>query len=240
MSVVFVNYLTITGKDFKQAVESTTFNSAGMPVLCAINCEKLEGAEMSDCKNIVPVPSETPAEGWKQWVYDNWGAEPFRDHRDGGIIGLTENSVTLAFEPCTYAYEQIEALAKRFPELRFRLEARFPELEYESSAIWAGGRLSVFVSQYEYGMESQLQPPQNDGDPQAIRNELLATATTLIQSALARYGGNASVDKDAVELVVQVMAQSGSPVTVEFKQNNEESAWLYVQVQDRPADALDK
>jgi hypothetical protein len=178
-----------------------------------------------DFNRIVPHPEETPSEGWRKWVSDNWGASPYDGAEPGDILELTDNKVRFKFYTrYDSAFPVIETLAKQFPEFTIRLWNWELTNHLSGEAAWRNGFLTLYVPMFQLKCNSDS--PACD----PVTDEIRTMAAQLIEAL-----GNGCTP-EAVEAIADKIAASGHPVKVAFETNDDGSRYLYI---DADADESD-
>ena len=226
MSKLMCNDLTIEGNNVKQVLDAIGFNPDGVPIQWGAEVQPDNIAVLIDFDRIVPQPKETPSEGWRKWISDNWGAMPYDGAEAGDISELTDNKVRFEFYTrWTSAFPVIEALAKQFPEFTIRLRNWELSKHRSGEAAWRNGFRTLYVPMFQ--LKTNSDSPACD----PVTDEIRTMAAQLIEAL------GSGCTPEAVEAVANKIAASGHPVKVEFETNDDGSRYLYI---DADADESDE
>jgi hypothetical protein len=217
MSKLMCNDLTIEGANVRQVLDAIGFNPDGVPIQWGAEIQPDNIAVLIDFDRIVPQPKETPSEGWRKWISDNWGASPYDGAEAGDILELTDNKVRFEFYTrWTSAFPVIEALVKQFPEFTIRLWNWELTNHRSGEAAWRNGFRTLYVPMFQ--LKTNSDSPACD----PVTDEIRTMAAQLIE-----VRGNGCTP-EAVEAVANKIAASGHPVKVEFETNDNGSRYLYI------------
>lgn len=67
------NDLRIEGENINKVLDAIGFNPGGAPIVWGAKVQPENIAVLIDFNRIVPRPTETPVEGWDEWITKNWG-----------------------------------------------------------------------------------------------------------------------------------------------------------------------
>jgi hypothetical protein len=221
MPNVVRNEFSITGENVQLVLDDIGFDSVIQPENIRV---------LIDFDRIVPRPQEQPAEGWNAWCSENWGTTLYDGVLPGDIIELTAKRASFNFYTrWTPAFLVVQKVAERFPACKFLLRTLDEANNLAGDAAWQNGRLTLYLRPFALKLRTDEDLPAND----PVTPEIRATAARLVQAAADAYEGHFLEKEHAEKVVAQTLAESGRAVKVEFRQNDDGSTCLSVEV-ERP------
>ena len=98
---------------------------------------------------IVPEPEYKHPDEFLLWRYDNWGTKWDIDG-DIDLVEETAGSRTFVFNTAWAGpYEWLKAVAKKFPELTFRMYSTDPSMDWHTECMGRSGKLYILRDTYE-------------------------------------------------------------------------------------------
>jgi hypothetical protein len=221
------NDLTIEGENVRLVQDAMGFDSIIQPQNIRVLID-------FDC--IVPRSPEQPEEGWNEWCAKHWGAMPYDSGQPEDIVELTDKKVSFAFYTrWAPAFLVVETLARQFPNFMFLLRTLDETANVAGDAAWQNGRPTLFLPPFALKLRTGENVPAND----PVTPEIRATAARLVQAAADAYEGQAPQKENAEKIVAETIAESGSAVKVEFRQNDDGSACLCVEVENAKSECAE-
>jgi len=211
MSNLVRNDLTIEGANVQQVLQAIGFNPGDAQ------------AVLIDFNRITPRPNETPIEGWRKWVDDNWGGLPYGGYEQGDLFGLTESRTSFKFYSRNRpAFPIIETLAKAFPAYKVRYGSWELTNHLIGEAAWESGNRKLYVPVFRLKLDGGM--PAND----PVTDDMRKAAAGLVQTALEACP-TCTLDIEAAKTrVAGTLAASGRSIKVEFETNDDGSHCLYI------------
>jgi hypothetical protein len=220
------NDLTITGDNAIQVLDFIDFD----PLTPVSFWPDWSPPTLIDFNRIVPEPRNEPDEGRREWRYNNWGTPSLYDgYRNGDILELTSNKVSFQFYTVwAPAYQAIKALAKRFPEFRFHYRGWDQTNHHIGTVIWEKGQPTVVVPMYYMKLRKDCDVPAFD----PVTPDILSTAKHLVEQVYNKSDIIVPVDTEAIEVVSEALAVSGSSAKLFLNVVPKGAACLIVAVVD--------
>ena len=220
------NDLEILGDNIKTVLDAIGFNPNGAAIVWNAKVQPENIAVLIDFNRIFPRPTETPTEGWDEWITKNWGTMPYDGYSDGDIFELTDKKVSFKFyTKSTPAFPLIETLAKRFHEFTFNFQSWDQTNHRFGEVTWQNGVRTIFVPMFNLKTKPDDDVPAND----PVTDELKVAATQLVGAAAETCNGTRPDINAAERIVAGVMAASGRSVAVNFQPNDDGSFYLSIE-----------